>query len=253
MSKSACVFAARKEVLIVSVRARLLRSSALVLLAMTMVTASPKLTEAAASCPTCVAMCASQPDHSRVVHLWLFNQTRMDDGTLAEIVGVANRIWMPYGLAIEPGQGPDAIKIVVSPGMMPSPTTAPGWALGDTLFTEGHASPYIHLWRGAAEALAMNSEIEGRTFTSRPIVERDRILVHMLAVALAHELGHYLLDSSRHSTAGLLRATIEVNDLAYPQPSHLRLTSEQRRRICLTRPDVLAEHDGPRLEPHGSN
>src|SRR3954469_18163918 len=220
---------------------------------MTMMTASPKLTEAATACHTCAAACASEPNQSRVVHVWLFNQTRIDDGTLAEIVGAANRIWMPYGLAIELGQGPDAIKIIVSPGMMPSAPTAPGLALGDTLFTEGHASPYIHLWRGGAEALAMSAEIEGRTFTSRSIVERDRILVHMLGVALAHELGHYLLDSSRHSTAGLLRATIEVNDLAYPQPSHLRLTSEQRRRICLPRADAVAEHDGPRLEPHGSN
>jgi len=224
-----------------------------VLLAMTMMTASPKLTEAATACHTCAAACTSEPSQSRIVHVWVFNQTRVGDGTLAEIVDSANRIWMPYGLAIEHGEGPDAIKIIVSPGMMPSATTAPGLALGDTLFTEGHASPYIHLWRGGAEALAMSAEIEGRTFTSRSIVERDRILVHMLGVALAHELGHYLLDSSRHSTAGLLRATIEVNDLAYPQPSHLRLTSEQRRRICLPRADAVAEHDGPRLEPHGSN
>ena len=235
------------------VRARLFRVPAIVLLAMMMMTASPKLTEAATACQTCAAACTSEPDQSRVVHVWLFNQARMGDGTIGEIVSAANRIWMPYGLTIEPGQGPDAIKIIVSPGMMPSATTAPGWALGDTLFTGGHASPYIHLWRGAAEALAMSAEIEGRTFTSRSIVERDRILVHMLGVALAHELGHYLLDSSRHSTAGLLRATIEVNDLAYPQPSHLRLTSEQRRRICLPRADAVAEHDVPRLEPHGSN
>ncbi len=235
------------------VRARLLSLPAIVLLAMTMMTASPKLTEAASTCQTCPAACTSEPDQSRVVHVWLFNQTRMNDGTLADIIGAANRIWMPYDLAIEPGHGPDAIKIVVSPGMMPSPTTAPGWALGDTLFTDGHASPYIHLWRGAAEALAMNSQIDGRTFTSRPIVERDGILTQMLGVALAHELGHYLLDSSSHSTAGLLRGTIDVGDLAYPRPSHLRLTSEQRRRICQQLPDAVAEHDRERLEPHGSN
>jgi len=237
----------------VPVRARLLRGSAVVLLAMTMMTASPKLTEAATACQTCAAACASEPNQSRVVHVWLFNQTRMDDGTLAEIVGAANHIWMPYGLAIEHGEGPDAIKIIVSPGMMPSATTAPGLALGDTLFTDGHASPYIHLWRGGAEALAMSAEIEGRTFTSRPLVERNAILAQMLGVALAHELGHYLLDSSSHSTAGLLRATIGVSDLAYPRPSHLRLTSEQRRRICLPRPDVVAEHDGQRFDPHRSN
>ena len=218
-----------------------------------MMTASPKLTEAATACHTCAAACTSEPDRSRVVHLWLFNQTRIDDGTLAAIVGAANRIWMPYGLAIELGQGPDAIKIIVSPGMMPSATTAPGLALGDTLFTDGHASPYIHLWRGGAEALAMSTEIEGRTFTSRPIVEQNEILAQMLGVALAHELGHYLLDSSSHSTAGLLRGTIGMGDLAHPQPSHLRLTNEQRRRICLARADAVAEHDGPRREPHGSN
>jgi hypothetical protein len=65
----------------------------------------------------------------------------------------------------------------------------------------------------------------------------------MMGVALAHELGHYLLDTTHHSTAGLLRESLSVSDLAHPNPAHLRLTDKQQRRICIDgnmsrRPDL---------------
>ena len=44
-------------------------------------------------------------------------------------------------------------------------------------------------------------------------------------------LAHYLLDTSNHSAEGLLRQTIGVNDLAFPNPGHLRLTPRQEQLL----------------------
>jgi hypothetical protein len=56
----------------------------------------------------------------------------------------------------------------------------------------------------------------------------------MLGVALAHELGHYLLDTSQHSAAGLLQAGLTIHQLAFPEPARLTLTAEQQRLLRAT-------------------
>ena len=66
----------------------------------------------------------------------------------------------------------------------------------------------------------------------QPPVERDAILSRMLGVALAHELGHYLLDSAHHSSAGLLRQTMAAHEMEQPNPSHLRLSRKEQLLMC---------------------
>jgi len=214
----------------VPVRGHALRVILVALLGFTAIAASP-IRKTAAPCQSCVA-CATEPEHRRAVQVWLFNQSRMKENDLTDILSVAKRLWMPYGISIETGMAADAIKVIVSAHAMRSDSSPAPVPLGDTLFSDGHAAPYMHLWLGAAEALAQSSEIDGRSFTSRSMDERDSILRRMLGVALAHELAHYLLDSSTHSSTGLLRETLGVEDLARPMAGRLRLTTEQRRVIC---------------------
>jgi len=156
----------------------------------------------------------------------------MDESVFASILEVANRIWTPYGVSVETTTSLEAITVVVSAGTMPGTIDAAPLAVGDTLFTQGHATPYIHLWLGAAEVLARSSQADGQPFTLKPPAERDAILLRMLGVALAHELGHYLLDTARHSTAGLLRQTMAARDMEHPDPAHLRLSRKELQLMC---------------------
>jgi hypothetical protein len=178
--------------------------------------------------------CSDCSDDSgpRIVHVRLYNQTRLDESVFANILEVSNRIWEPYGVGIETGTSLDAVTVVVSGGTMRRSTDGAPIAVGDTIFTEGHATPYIHLWLGAAEVLARNSESDGQPFTMKPPVERDAVLLRMLGVALAHELGHYLLDTSHHSSAGLLRQTMAARDMEQADPAHLRLTRKEQQLMC---------------------
>ena len=145
------------------------------------------------------------------------------------------------GVTIEPSTRADAVTVVLSRGATAGATDFRPSVLGDTLFTDGHATPYIHLWPANAEALAIGSEIGGRPFTFLARTERDAILLRMLGVALAHELAHYLLDTSSHAAGGLLRNPIGVNELASADPAHLRLSRQQQRLICHGRWDGIPD------------
>jgi hypothetical protein len=178
--------------------------------------------------------CAEAP-HVRVVSLNLYNQSRLGQASLATVVETAKRIWMPYGISVEAGTTRNGIAIILSGRSSPDPETGPP-ILGTTLFSDGHATPYIHLWLGAAEALASTTTaLGGRPFEYRVRDEREQILAQMMGVALAHELGHYLLDTNRHSREGLLQTGLRVHDMAFPDPAILTLTVEQQRLLCSSR------------------
>lgn len=192
--------------------------------------AAPRPPRTSMRCQDC-GECAGWSDELRVVGLRIYNQSDVADADVNQILKTANRIWSPYGVCLQASTGQDAVTVVISRATTAAIDVGPA-VLGDTLFTAGHATPYIHLWPGNAQALAAGAEIQGRPFASRSHVERDVILRQMLGVALAHEVAHYLLDTANHSAGGLLRGSLTVEDLAFPKPGHLRLTHEQQRLLC---------------------
>ena len=195
-----------------------------------LIAASPVSDQSAIPCQPCVE--CTDDAGPRVVRLRMYNQTRLDESVFASILDVTNHIWAAYGVSVEATTNLDAITVVVSAGTMHGTVDAAPIPVGDTLFTQGHATPYIHLWLGAAELLARNSEGDGQSFTMKPVVERDAILLRMLGVALAHELGHYLLDTSHHSSAGLLQSTMAAGEMEQPNLAHLRLSRKELQMMC---------------------
>ena len=175
--------------------------------------------------------CAGEEIAPRVVRVKIYNQSRMSDADLDTLVDVANSIWFAYGVSIQPQSDTDHVAIVVSSRSSPRSDDGPV-VLGTTLFTEGHATPYINLSLAAAEMVAGETDYGGAPFNARPQVQRDAILVRILGVALAHEMGHYLLDTAAHSSAGLLRRGLTSRELARAEPTHLQLTAKQRRLLC---------------------
>ena len=194
--------------------------------------ASPAPDHTSSTCRQC-SECGPEPAQPRVVRVKMYNQSRISEASLAQILDNTNRIWNAYGVSVEPSTSANAIAIVLSDHRHPAATDSGPSVLGDTIFTSGHATPYIHLWMGNAEALASGSDIGGPPFIMRSREERNAIVLQMMGVALAHELGHYLLDTTHHSVTGLLRESLSVSDLAHPNPDHLRLTDKQQRRICI--------------------
>jgi hypothetical protein len=202
--------------------------------------ASPERERTPARRHDCSGCCESIPQ--RAVSLRIYNQPEIGDAGIARILETANRIWKPYGVSIAPGTDSDAITVVVS--RTANKGDSDSRVLGDTLFSSGHATPYIRLWPVNAESLANASEMDGRSFTSRTRDEQHAILLQMMGVALAHELAHYLLDTSRHSAEGLLRESIGVTEFAFPNLGHLHLTTQQQQLLVTRFADTMARWDG---------
>ena len=185
------------------------------------------LPQAPAPCP--VACVAGRPQ-PRVVRLKVYNQSRLPQADVDALLDVANSIWIEYGVTLELSADADAIALVLTKDKSVAPASSTTVVLGTTLFTKGHATPYIKLSPGAAEAFA--EEEGGISFNAAPLDRRGAMLTRMLGIALAHELAHYLLDTAQHSTGGLLQPSLSIQEMAFPQAAHLKLTRKQQRLLC---------------------
>jgi hypothetical protein len=153
----------------------------------------------------------------QTVRVHLYNQSRFSQADLDTVVCVANRLWRPYGIQIERSDAPESLVVTLSGERGPSDGRFGPAVLGTTLFVEHHAVGNIHLWLGAAEAISQ----EDASFRWLSPGAREAALRRMVGAALAHELGHYLLDTNRHASRGLLQQIVDVRDLETADPARL--------------------------------
>jgi len=176
----------------------------------------------------------------RDVRVTLYNGSRMTQPEIDLLLDVTNRIWAPYGVRLQLAAGPGTVTIALSDRRSAAANASGPRVLGTTLFTGGHATPYINLSRAAAEDFAEGTSQDGVRFSTLPVTKRNAILSRMLGVALAHEIGHYLLDTAHHSSVGLLQEGLGIRELASQDPALLTLTPDQERLLCR----ALTLHDG---------
>ena len=93
--------------------------------------------------------------------------------------------------------------------------------------------PVIYLSRFAARQL-LDATPAVRT---RPATYRDVLLARIMGRALAHELGHYLLASTAHSSFGLMRGSWPLDLLIAPDRAAFGLTEEWKIGLQLRRGD----------------
>lgn len=190
------------------------------------------ITLVAPPCDRCPRACSVGANLSRVVHVHVFNQSRLNEASVGVIVNVANRLWAPYGITIEAATAPGSIVVIVAArSAAVTPGSSNDGVLGTTMFNDGHATPNIHLWLGAAEEMTRRIEYPSWPPDVAPPATREMSILQVMGVALAHELGHYLLDSSEHSSEGLLRAHLALPVMEHADRVHLTLTCAQRRAI----------------------
>jgi hypothetical protein len=164
------------------------------------------------------------------VPITVYNGSQMTVSELDAIVQTAGTLWRPYGVTLAPVPE-HGVAVIVSRGSSDRDGLRPSrMTLGTTMFSDGHAVPYIHLWVGAAEAL-LDASVTPHVW-SMPTIERDSRLLPMLGVALAHELGHFLLDTAAHTLEGMLQRVIPFRDLERPTPERLGLSAQQQFALC---------------------
>ena len=100
-----------------------------------------------------------------------------------------------------------------------------GWSLGWIGFDPGGLPERtIHLSRSNGMRLI---ETAGK-YSSLPTRAQEILVGRALGRALAHEIGHYLLQTQAHSPVGLMRARRSVDDFFAAARIGMDLTPEQR-------------------------
>lgn len=143
-------------------------------------------------------------------------------------------IWSEYGVDVrlrDPRhERPEAIELRVVLAESKAANIAPN-ALGSISFVDDVPKPLILMYPNTIAKLVSTQPALGRSETEWPIGLRDLILGRVFGRALAHEIGHYLLQSREHSPAGLMKANQPVPDLVSADRRLFGLTTDETARL----------------------
>jgi hypothetical protein len=111
-----------------------------------------------------------------------------------------------------------SLRVLVMARAVPAPGETAPWMVGELVRTEGAPPLAIASITGARRIV----EAAQLPLIDLPAIH-DRRLGIVLGRAVAHEIGHYLLQTSTHSTQGLMRASIDAREFADMRNHSFRL------------------------------
>jgi hypothetical protein len=132
--------------------------------------------------------------------------------TLQTAVAEANFLWAEHGVAIDvaaPGVPSDTREVVTVVVRETLQSSATGWRrpLGAITFDpHGTAAPVIAVFMADILCFISHARVRGTSERQWPRTMRDQVIGRVLGRVLAHEVGHYLLRSPGHSSAGLMKS-----------------------------------------------
>jgi len=158
--------------------------------------------------------------------------------TRAMALAEASRIWRRYDVLLDDdgdgrcaGSTPAAVAVTIDVG---HDSQSPDAGLGAIQFAaEGRPEPVIVLNFDAVTRIATSAPVMGLHPALWPAGLRNEIVARALGRALAHEVGHYLLRSPHHATAGLMRARHKASALGDPSDRGFALSDSERARLRL--------------------
>lgn len=118
-----------------------------------------------------------------------------------------------------------------------------GLALGWIVFEDGRPEHEIYVSHANARQLMAESPGIIGGLDRMPLLEKETLLARAMGRALAHEMGHYLLESKAHTLTGLMRAHLTASEFFGPDNRQFKLDNGQRSSITarLTRESVLSQ------------
>ena len=151
-----------------------------------------------------------------------------DARALRDMDADVRRAWRPYAdVSLRDATDPlvaaadDVLTLVIT-----DRRSASGDGLGWIEFAGNQPSHTIYVSRGEAVRLATQGRWAGREMTDWPPKVQQMFLRKAMGLAIAHEVGHYLLRSKAHAATGLMRARFTVADLMTASPASYRLDAD---------------------------
>jgi hypothetical protein len=159
-------------------------------------------------------------------------------------------IWAAYGVDVHRSgasdvSGDGAVRLVVMLADRPDRRIAKA-ALGSIVFVDDVPEPAIVMYRSAITAVLSTVTLNGSNDREWPTALHDLVLGRVLGRALAHEIGHFLLQSRDHAATGLMRAQQWTPDLVSPDHRRYVLSADEVTRLTAIsfRPSPAAASPG---------
>lgn len=174
-----------------------------------------------------------------VLQLAIGPEARLSDRLISDIVRAVSAVWAPLlHVVVDPAETPTrhgAIRLLVRtddrpPRSASSADTSAALAWID--FVDGQPQSVITVSPDRARATVNRAMVAGRLVWELPVVVGERLTAVAIGRAIAHKVGHYLLQSPAHSRTGLMRAGLAPRDLTERDTARLQLSSDQRARIA---------------------
>lgn len=148
----------------------------------------------------------------------------LDSTALKEIDRDVQQVWRPYAdVALRAANDPppaaadDVLTLVITDRQSDA-----GDGLGWIQFDGDRPSRMIYVSRTEVVRLGEQGRWVGRNMADW-IEARELFLRRAMAFAIAHEVGHYLLQSKSHAATGLMRARFTVDELMRAGRTKFRL------------------------------
>jgi hypothetical protein len=149
----------------------------------------------------------------------------LDDRERAAMFSETQTIWQPQGVTVSPGEADscDRLLQVKSDAEARAEDLTHESALGWVPFVAGRARRVVFLRVSRAQSL-----IGAMSPGTRPEALTRLLVARFLGRILAHELGHVLLNSTRHQPKGLMRAQYRARDVLSAPVSTYTLDAGER-------------------------
>ncbi|MFM9915802.1 MAG: hypothetical protein ACKVOX_08345 [Rhizobacter sp.] len=157
---------------------------------------------------------------------------------MKEIVREVQAIWAPLvKVVVDPPEAPTRIGAIrlalrAEERLTPAASAHDPAALGWIEFVDGQPQPLITVSLERARVVVSRAVVAGRLVQDWPAVVGERLTAVAIGRAIAHEVGHYLLQSPAHSRTGLMRAGLATRDLTERGTARLGLSKDERERVA---------------------
>src|SRR5262245_13018472 len=170
--------------------------------------------------PAFAARCADEGP--RQVTLHMINRARLTATAEAALMTEVATIWRAAGVGVEWRPAPSGETAVAGEGVyvmvvpeaegLSSDPNGGGHGLALIRFSDGRAHRHIYASVGATARVVGGNSVRSRLSAAPGHVDQKRI-ARSLGRAVAHEIGHYLANSTDHAPRGLMRAAHRSTDL----------------------------------------
>jgi hypothetical protein len=173
-----------------------------------------------------------------IVQMTVDVRSTVADLPISAILTEVRELWRPYlDVAFRSEADPEAgcgptVRLIITDQTEATPDAQGRSPLGWIEFVDGgQPAQTITVSARTARMMQQDGRWLGRPLGSLPFGAGQSFLSRALGRAIAHEIGHYVLRSTAHSSAGLMRAHFSVADIM-DRRAHFRLGPEDEARLA---------------------